>query len=218
MAELGKEIKTLREAKGWTQTELARKLGVTRNAVSLWENGQNEPTLPKVRKIIRLFGVSGLGGVNQEGPTALLPDVTGDLMPVDGYAAASTWQETDQLGQEPKKWLPISSDPAAGRRKQYAVEILGNSMDKVIKDGEYAICVEAFGQAPRDGDLVLVRRMKGGLVERTIKRFRETTTGGTLLPESTDSRHEPIPIEGDDATTIEIEAYVIGSYKRLRTP
>lgn len=218
MAELGKQIKAEREAKGWTQAELARKLGVTRNAVSLWENGVTEPTLPKVRKMIRLFGVSGLGGVNQERAASLLPDVSGELMPVDGYAAASTWQEIDQLGQEPQKWVPMSKDPAFGHRKQYAIEIMGTSMDKVLSHGDYAIVVEAFGQAPRDGDLVVVRRIKGNLVERTVKRFRENGGPGSLMPESTDPRHEPIPVEGDGETSIEIEAYVVGVYRRLRTP
>jgi DNA-binding transcriptional regulator YiaG len=40
----GKEIKAIRERLGLTQTELADKLGITRNAVTLWEIGQRNPS------------------------------------------------------------------------------------------------------------------------------------------------------------------------------
>lgn len=217
MTDMGKEITAGRSAKGWNQADLAAQLKVTRNAVSLWENNKNRPALPKILQMIRLFGVESLGGVKADIGVSLLPIVNDDLMPVDGYAAASTWQELDELGQEPREYIPFSQDPAFGHRRQYAIEVRGNSMDLLIKDGQYAIVVDAFGQAPRDGDLVVVRRTRGALVERTIKRYRENTKNGILMPESTDSRHEPIPFHGEDGTIIEIEAFVIGYYGRLRS-
>lgn len=217
MTPMGKEIKSLREAKGWTQTDLAKELGVTRNAVSLWEGDSNRPALPKIMQMIRLFAVDKLGDINASADRNLLPVVNEGLMPVYGYAAASTWQELDEVGQEPKDWLPITKDPAYGSSEQYAIEIRGNSMDLVIKDGQFAICIPAFGKGPIDGDLVVARRTQGTLIERTVKRFRETTVGkGVLMPESTDKRYEPVPIAGTDGITIEIEAFVIGSYTRLR--
>lgn len=42
MSTMGSRIKTLREAKGLTQEELAHELGVTRAAVSLWELDQTK--------------------------------------------------------------------------------------------------------------------------------------------------------------------------------
>ena len=38
------KIKALREAKGWTQADLARKLGITRNGVNSWEQGLSTPS------------------------------------------------------------------------------------------------------------------------------------------------------------------------------
>jgi transcriptional regulator with XRE-family HTH domain len=219
MADFGKDfgdqIRAAREAKGWRQADLASKMKVTRNAVSLWENNTNKPALPKILQMIRLFGVESLGGIKADTARSLVPIVNDDLMPVNGYAAASTWQELDEVGQEPKDWIPFSQDPAFGSRRQYAIEVRGNSMDLLVKDGQYAIVVDAFGQAPRDGDVVVVRRIRGNLIERTIKRFRENTGPGVLMPESTESRHEPVPFIGDEETTIEIEAFVIGFYSRL---
>lgn len=135
-----------------------------------------------------------------------------EFIPVEGYVAASTWQELDELGQEPKRWIPFVPDEANSNRRHFAVEVRGNSMDKLIKDGDDAIAVEAFGQAPRDGDIVVIRRIRGPLVERTLKVYRETAHGPVFMPESTDPRHEPIPAKGADGTSIEIEGFVIGYY------
>lgn len=51
-------IKELRQSKGLTQAELATKLGVTRQAVSLYEKGQRKPKIETLKKLADYFGVS----------------------------------------------------------------------------------------------------------------------------------------------------------------
>lgn len=51
-------IKELRQSKGLTQAELATKLGVTRQAVSLYEKGQIKPKIETLKKLAYYFGVS----------------------------------------------------------------------------------------------------------------------------------------------------------------
>ena len=51
-------IKELRKSKGITQAELATKLGVTRQAVSLYEKGQIKPKIETLKKLADYFGVS----------------------------------------------------------------------------------------------------------------------------------------------------------------
>lgn len=53
-----KTIRQLREEHGWTQLELAYKLGVTPTTVSNWERGKFEPGVSAFRQIAQLFGVS----------------------------------------------------------------------------------------------------------------------------------------------------------------
>ena len=48
----------LRKKSGWSQEELAEKLGVTRQSVSKWEGAQSLPDLEKILQMSRLFGVS----------------------------------------------------------------------------------------------------------------------------------------------------------------
>ena len=53
-----KTIRQLREERGWTQLELAYKLGVTPATVSNWERGVFDPKALQLRALARAFGVS----------------------------------------------------------------------------------------------------------------------------------------------------------------
>lgn len=53
-----KKIKTLRERAGITQAEFAQKLNMTRAGVNAWEIGISKPSVPKIKEIALLFGVS----------------------------------------------------------------------------------------------------------------------------------------------------------------
>lgn len=50
-------IRQLREARGWTQLELANRLGVTPVTVYNWEQGRSEPRVSQFRQLAHLFGV-----------------------------------------------------------------------------------------------------------------------------------------------------------------
>lgn len=51
-------IKALREARGWTQAELARNMNMTRNGINSWEQGLSMPSPPSLVDLARLFSVS----------------------------------------------------------------------------------------------------------------------------------------------------------------
>lgn len=55
---VGKNIKFFREKKNITQSELADKLSVTRQAVSNWENGKTEPDIEMLNKIASVLEIS----------------------------------------------------------------------------------------------------------------------------------------------------------------
>ncbi|WP_426350085.1 helix-turn-helix domain-containing protein [Alloiococcus sp. CFN-8] len=54
---LGMNIKKLREAKGYSQEIVAEKLGVSRQAVSKWENNISEPSTENLLNLSVLFNV-----------------------------------------------------------------------------------------------------------------------------------------------------------------
>jgi transcriptional regulator with XRE-family HTH domain len=53
-----KSIRQLREEQGWTQLELANRIGVTPGTVYSWERGKFEPRASQLRALALAFGVS----------------------------------------------------------------------------------------------------------------------------------------------------------------
>ena len=51
-------IKALREARGWTQAELARRMNITRNGVNSWEQGLSMPSPTCLVDLAKVFSVS----------------------------------------------------------------------------------------------------------------------------------------------------------------
>lgn len=51
-------IKALRETRGWTQAELARRLNLTRNGVNSWEQGLSMPSPACLVDLAKLFSIS----------------------------------------------------------------------------------------------------------------------------------------------------------------
>ena len=55
---LAEKIKTIREQLGMTQSELARKLGLTRSSINGWEMGLSVPSTQYIVELAKLFRVS----------------------------------------------------------------------------------------------------------------------------------------------------------------
>lgn len=52
------EVRQHREAQGWSQGELARRLGVSRQTVNAVETDRYDPSLPLALRLAKLFGVA----------------------------------------------------------------------------------------------------------------------------------------------------------------
>lgn len=55
---IGDTIRTLRERAGYSQSELAKRLSVTRSSVNAWESGLSAPTAVYIIELAKLFHVS----------------------------------------------------------------------------------------------------------------------------------------------------------------
>lgn len=82
---LEQRIPELRKASGWSQVEVAKRLGVTKQTVSNWENGNIQPSIEMLVRLAKLFNIStdyllGLDGVpalNVEGlPTEIVAHIS----------------------------------------------------------------------------------------------------------------------------------------------
>ena len=50
-------VKTNREAQGWSQGELARRLGVSRQTINAVETDKYDPSLPLALRMAKLFAI-----------------------------------------------------------------------------------------------------------------------------------------------------------------
>lgn len=58
MQDLGQKVRRLRESREWSQSELARRSGVTKSAISTYELGIRTPSADVVFAFAKVFGVS----------------------------------------------------------------------------------------------------------------------------------------------------------------
>ena len=54
---MNNRLRELRDARGWSQGELAERLEVSRQTVNALETGKYDPSLPLAFRIARLFGL-----------------------------------------------------------------------------------------------------------------------------------------------------------------
>ncbi len=55
---MNSRLRVLRAERQWSQAELARRLGVSRQTINAVETGKYDPSLPLAFKIAKLFGRS----------------------------------------------------------------------------------------------------------------------------------------------------------------
>jgi putative transcriptional regulator len=55
---LENRLKAVREGRGWSQSELARRLGVSRQTINAVETDKYDPSLKLALRIAKLFGVA----------------------------------------------------------------------------------------------------------------------------------------------------------------
>lgn len=55
---ISKQIIKLRNKQGWTQQQLAEKIGVSKQSVSNWETGEKVPRMGKIEEIASIFNVT----------------------------------------------------------------------------------------------------------------------------------------------------------------
>lgn len=81
------KIRALRQANGWSQYELALKLGVHPQVIYLWEHGRRTPQVPHMRNLGKIFGlcsdtieleIAGAADTGQRDDAAPGPRVTND--------------------------------------------------------------------------------------------------------------------------------------------
>jgi transcriptional regulator with XRE-family HTH domain len=58
MEKMNDKIKKLRRSKGWTQTELAKRLGTSQKVITSYETGAKKPPIKRLPDLAAVFGIT----------------------------------------------------------------------------------------------------------------------------------------------------------------
>ena len=92
--DIGKIIKKLRKENNMTQEDLANKLGITRGAVSLYEQDKRKIDYKSINKLADIFGVSSdyiLGRIEKKDQVKTISDAISDNPELYNF-----WKELSQ--------------------------------------------------------------------------------------------------------------------------
>ena len=195
---IGDNINAIRIHYGLTQERFAEAISASQTTVSAWECGESTPRRSNVEKI--LAAIPGLQfddvmseengfakRITKPKRSALSP------VPLCGSVAAGgpiEMIEVEDVREAPKRY--IDDDPDC-----YLVRVRGNSMNRSIHDGNYALVSPRHVDA-NEHDMFLVT-VNGD--DATIKRLHMLENGVELVPDSYDPTYRPRVLDfGDDAT------------------
>lgn len=225
--EMAARLAEARKRAGYeTVADAARSLGVKYPTYAGHENGSAGIRHPVAERYARKFKVSlewlltGRGDMIAQGVAPAEMEVSG--LPVLGTIQAGHWLETTFLdSDEDPELLPVARDARFPRARQYALYVVGDSMDLDYPDGSYVTCVDfaESGLAIVDGLTVHVERHRAGgqLVEITLKRVVAKNGSFSLMPRSTNPIHQPISFTGNDSDIV-IRGVVTGGWRQTAIP
>lgn len=211
----GERIKALREARGWSHEDVAHRLDISDSTVKHNESGRRGITAEGARAYAGLYNVTVGYILNNESGGELVA-VEAASIPVYGEAAGGVWMEGEDRPIDDSQAFSVAPVVGFPVSAQYARKVVGNSVSRQIRDGEYAIFVH-FDRHPggaRPGDLVDVQRIRGGLREHTVKVYR-----GSSLETDSDELEEQrtLPLtNGEDDTEVRIMGVAVGVFRPLR--
>lgn len=199
-------IREARERLGWTQSDLAKKMGTTRQTIQRYEAGAVDVNSSKLVRLAEILGttVDYLIGI----PTNAVRACPGGVpRPVIGRISAGPFGTVyEESGEE----LDVPDDVWECHRGGFWMRVSGNSMNRLFAEGSMVYVDPAC--EVRNGD-VGVACVNGD--EGTVKRiFFEPNNVVRLHPESYDPEYRDRVIDEDDpeSPSFHIEGKVV-SYR-----
>jgi repressor LexA len=182
----GKKLKELRKLEDWTQEEVAKKLGISKQTYSHYENEKRRPSLDTIKELASVYQVNIDAIFADESVVSdvfSLP-VVGKISCGDGVFA---FEDIEGYEPTPREW-------ATGGEHFY-LRARGDSM---------------VGARINDGDLLLIRKqtdIENGEIaailigdEAVLKRVYKN--GSQLILQSENSAYPPILVPPADAKII----------------
>lgn len=151
---LSEELKKMRESKGLTQNELAKKLNLSRSTIGMYEKGERNPNFETLELIADFFNVRIDDLIGRKNTTYLAPQIATETVtfPVIGEIAAGY----DNIALE--DWsgetveIPFSYLKGRKREDYFVLSVKGNSMYPKYINGDKVLILKQ-STLNRSGDI-----------------------------------------------------------------
>ena len=201
MNTLGDRMRILRSGRGLTQQDVAAALNVSRSAVAMWERNEREPNLETLAALARLLDLPLSALVEREEaplPAGLRP-VRARRIPLLGTIAAG-----EPIFAEEEHETYVDVDGSA--RADFALEVQGESMEPVYKDGDVVYI--------RSQDDVLDGQVAAVVVDdsATLKRVYHLPVGVQLMP--LNPAFAPMLFTPENSDSVRILGLAVGYFRK----
>lgn len=140
----GKKLRELRKIEGWTQEDVANKLGITKQTYSHYENEKRKPGLDMIKELASVYQVEidDIFAEESFGDTVSLPIVG----KISSKAGSFVFDNIERYESTPKEWvvegehfyLRAKGDSMTGARV-YDGDLLLIKKQQEIENGEIAV-------------------------------------------------------------------------------
>ena len=173
MKEMNERLAELRATAKLTQNAVAKAVGVSRAAVTQWENGLTKPKGEYIHALAKLYGCTTGYILHGEDPGVgnVIPAPIGlRHIPIISYVQAGCWTESCDCRAMDGSIETITTALDLGSMA-FALEVRGDSMAPEILEGDVVVIDPDVDPLP--GDIVAA---KNGSHEATIKQYRPRGT------------------------------------------
>ncbi|PVH30151.1 helix-turn-helix domain-containing protein [Pararhodobacter oceanensis] len=174
MSQLTNHIKQLREFRGLSQAELARRLGTTSSTVSRLEAGERRLSQSYISSISQALGVEPAeiigASANSGAKAGASAGAAGDhrLIPVVGAVSDTAWAIPATAATPPR--IPVLPSPQVARLSHSGYKVLDGAGLALTGAGGYVIAVPfgAMRKTPLEGDWIVLRSREGRMERHAL--------------------------------------------------
>lgn len=204
---IANNLKHLLKEHNMNQTELAKIAGVSQSAVGKWLLGKAVPRMGAIQKIADHFMIPKSAIIEDAEriqlthplPPEAITNIGVQTQRIPVYGSISAGTPIEAIENLTETTVPDQLIERYGKKNLFGLLVRGDSMDKVIHDGHYAILCKT--DHVESGDIAAVN-VNG--YEATLKRVFKLDRGVLLEPASHNPEYLPMMYLDEQADEVQI--------------
>ncbi|WP_017726731.1 LexA family protein [Halalkalibacterium ligniniphilum] len=199
----GEKLKQLRKIEGWTQEEVAKRIGVSKQTYNHYENEKRTPSLNTIRKLAKVYNVelddifsdknydSDAHGKSRnfvrEEPS-LYEVINNDHSNITQVPILGTIPAGEPIfaDENIEGYLPVLNTFLSHGKEYFYLKVSGNSMNLEFQEGSYVLC--ECTPSVENGQIAAIRINSS---EVTLKKVIMNKNYITLIPMSNNPSYQP---------------------------